>query len=196
MLVGMRAVVLIATLKREWMSNTETLASFLAERMRGRGIEVKMIRLVDSNIPPGTYSDMGEGDEWPAILSDIMDAEIVVFATPIWWNNMSSLMQRVVERLDELHDHVMRGEPSGLEQKRAGIVITGDSDGAQSVIAMLANFFNAVGLNLPPFATLSVLWDRQAKGKNPTREELLEKYKKEYASTADKMIVAMSAGKK
>jgi hypothetical protein len=79
-------------------------------------------------------------------------------------------------------------KPSGLENKKAGIIITGDSDGAQSIIASLANFFNAVGLELPPFATLSVLWEAQAKGKDTPREKLLEKYEKDYASTADKMI--------
>ena len=95
---------------------------------------------------------------------------------------------RVVERLDELHDKVIKGEPSGLEGKAAGVVITGDSDGAQSIIAALANFFNAIGLNLPPYATLSVLWAEQAKGKDTTREELYAKYEKDYAATADKMI--------
>jgi hypothetical protein len=32
-----------------------------------------------------------------------------------------------------------------------------------------------------------VLWERQAKGKSPTREELLSKYESDYAGTADKM---------
>jgi hypothetical protein len=74
-------------------------------------------------------------------------------------------------------------KPSGLENKKAGIVIPGDSDGVQSIIASLANFFNAVGLELPPFATLSVLWQAQAKNKDTPRQELLEKYEKDYAST-------------
>jgi multimeric flavodoxin WrbA len=131
---------------------------------------------------------MGEGDEWPGILEKVLDSEIVILATPIWWSNQSSLIQRVVERLDELHDKVLKGEPSLLEGKVGGIVITGDSDGAQHVIANLCNFFNAAGLLIPPYATLSVLWERQAKDKKPTREELLKKYESDYAETADKMI--------
>jgi multimeric flavodoxin WrbA len=184
----MKAIILLATLKKDGISNTQTLSEFLAEKMRARGIDVETVKLVDRNILPGTNSDMGSGDEWPSILQKILAAEIVIFATPIWWNNMSSLMQRVVERLDELHDQIMAGKSSGLENKKAGIVITGDSDGAQSVIASLANFFNAIGLSLPPFATLSVLWEGQAKGKTPTRAELIDKYEKDYASTADKMV--------
>lgn len=187
----MKAIILLATLKKEGLSNTETLSQFFAEKLAAKGVEVETVKLVDHNILPGTYSDMGAGDAWPAILERLLSADIVIFATPVWWNNMSSLMQRVVERLDELHDRIMEGKPSGLENKKAGIIITGDSDGAQSIIAGLANFFNAIGLNLPPYATLSVLWEGQAKNKNTPREELLEKYKKDYSSTADKMIAQL-----
>jgi multimeric flavodoxin WrbA len=187
----MKAIFLLATLKKEGLSNTETMLEFFAEKLAAKGVEVETVKLVDHNVLPGTYSDMGAGDEWPSILKRVLAADTIIFATPIWWNNMSSLMQRVIERLDELHDHLMEGKPSGLENKKAGIIITGDSDGAQSIIASLANFFNAIGLNLPPFATLSVLWEGQAKNKKTSRTELLKKYKKDYSSTADKMIAQL-----
>jgi hypothetical protein len=94
----------------------------------------------------------------------------------------------VIERLDELHDNVLEGKSSPLEGKVGGVVITGDSDGAEHIIGNLCNFFNAVGLLVPPYATLSVLWERQAKGKDPTKEELLQKYESDYAETADKLV--------
>jgi hypothetical protein len=46
----------------------------------------------------------------------------------------------------------------------------------------------SVGLLIPPYATLSVLWERQAKGANRTKDELLRKYESDHAETADKMI--------
>ena len=184
----MRATILLGTLKKTGLSNTETLCEFLARRMEGEGIRPEVVKLVSHRILPGTYSDMGGGDEWPGILEKVLGSEIVILATPIWWGNQSSLIQQVIERLDELHDEVMEGKPSRLEGKVGGVVITGDSDGAEHVIANVCNFFNAVGLLIPPYATLSVLWERQAKGKNPTREELLNKYEADYAETADKMI--------
>jgi multimeric flavodoxin WrbA len=184
----LKAVILLGTLKAEGLSNTETLSQFLKEKMARRRIDCSIIKLVDYNVPPGTCSDMGDGDDWPAILAKVLDSDVVIFATPIWWDNHSSLMQRVIERLDELHDKVLAGEPSPLEGKVGGIVITGDSDGAQHVIGNISNFFNAVGVTLPPYATLSVLWDRQAKGKTPTRQELLARYESDYGSTADRMI--------
>lgn len=181
------AVFLLGTLKASGLSHTETLCEFLAGRMEREGVRSEIVRLVDREIPPGTCSDMGEEDEWPGVLGKILAADIVVFATPIWWSSASSLIQRAVERLDELHDYVMEGRPSGLEGKVGGIVITGDSDGSQHVIGMLANFLNGIGLLIPPYATLSVLWERQAKGADPTKEELLRKYESDYAGTADRM---------
>ena len=189
----MHAIVLLGTLKTTALSNTETLCEFLAGRMQREGIDVDTVRLVDHRILPGTESHMGEGDEWPAILERLLRADIVIMATPIWWSNQSSLIQRVIERLDALHDKVLAGEPSPLEGKAGGIVITGDSDGAQHVIANICNFFNAIGMAVPPYATLSVLWERQAKHERPAKDELLQKYERDYARTADTMIRQLRA---
>lgn len=184
----MKATILLGTLKKSGLSNTETLCEFLSGRMEREGIRPETIKLVDRRVLPGTYSDMGEGDEWPNILRRVLDSDIVILATPIWWGNQSSEIQRVIERLDELHDKILEGHPSPLEGKAGGIVITGDSDGAEHVIGNFCNFFNAVGLLIPPYATLSVLWDGQAKDKEPSREALFAKYESDYAETADKMI--------
>lgn len=184
----MKAVILLGTLKTGGLSNTETLSEFFAEYLQKQKIDCTIVKLVEHNILAGTYSNMGAGDEWPAILKQILEAEIVIFATPIWWNNQSSEIQRVIERLDELHDEIMAGKKSKLAGKVGGIIITGDSDGAQHVIANLSNFYNAIGLTFPPFATLSVLWEGQAKGKKTSRKELLEKYHKDYADAAQKMV--------
>lgn len=184
----MKAIILNGTLKKTGLSNTEILAEFLAGVFRQQQIECSILKLVDLNILPGTYSDMGPGDDWPAILQQLLQADILIFATPIWWNNQSSEIQKIIERLDELHDEVLAGKSSRLDGKIGGIIITGDSDGAQHIIANLSNFFNAIGLLLPPYATLSVLWEGQAKKAKTTREELLQKYEEEYKSTAEKMV--------
>jgi len=187
----MRALILLGTLKKSGLSNTATLCEFLARRMERQGITCETVRLVEHSIKAGTYSDMGAGDEWPGILRRILDVEILVFATPIWWGNQSSEIQRVIERLDELHDEILAGKPSRLDGKLAAIVITGDSDGAEQIIGHLCNFFNAIGLLIPPYATLSVLSERQAKSASPTREELLSMYESDYAATADKLIAQL-----
>jgi multimeric flavodoxin WrbA len=189
----MKATILLGTLKREDLSSTATLCEFLVERMERAGIECETVKLIDYDIPPGTYSNMGPEDQWPLILAKLRSSDIIIFATPIWWSNQSSLIQRAIERLDELHDYLMAGKPSGLEGKVGGVVITGDSDGAQNIIGQICNFFNAIGLLIPPFATLSVLWEGHAKSATPMRDKLLAKYEKEYAKSAEKMIQQMVA---
>jgi multimeric flavodoxin WrbA len=184
----MKALILLATLKKNEPSNTETLSGFFTDKLSKKGVECETIKLVNENILPGTYSDMGKGDAWPAILDKILAAEILIFATPIWWGSHSSEMQKVVERLDNLHDEILAGQPSRLQNKVAGIIITGDSDGAEQLIGVLSNFMNAVGVLVPPYCTLSVLWEGQKKGAIRPKAELLQKYESEYASTADKMV--------
>lgn len=184
----MKAVILLATLKKEGLSNTGVLSEFLSGHFQKAGISCEIVRLVDHPVLPGTFHDMGPGDGWPAIREKILAAQIVIFATPVWWGNQSSELQRVIERMDAFHDEIMAGKPSRLEGKAGGVVITGDSDGAQHIIANVFNFFNAVGITVPPYASLSVLWEGQAKGKSPSREELMEKYEQEYAKTAETMV--------
>jgi multimeric flavodoxin WrbA len=53
-----------------------------------------------------------------------MVTDIVVFATPVWWGIQSSLIQRVIERLDEIHDEIMESGKSKLTNKVAGIIVT------------------------------------------------------------------------
>ena len=42
------------------------------------------VRVADLDIKPGVTSDEGDGDEWPALRRRILDADILVFGTPIW----------------------------------------------------------------------------------------------------------------
>lgn len=184
----MKALILLATLKKDKPSNTETLSRFLMDRMKEKGVDTELVKLVNHRILPGTKSDMGDGDEWPSILEKIFVADILIFATPVWWGSHSSEMQRVIERLDELHDEILQGKTSRLYRKIGGIVVTGDSDGAEHIIGNIANFFNAIGILFPPYATLTVLDKKQEKGSVATQEDLLQMYKKEYTKTADTMI--------
>ena len=184
----MKAIILLASLKKTGLSNTEVLSEFLAKQLELKNVQVEMIKLVNHTVLPGTYDNMGSGDQWPEILSKIIASDIIIFATPIWWGNMSSEMQRVIERLDNVHDEIMEGKKSRLENKVGGVVITGDSDGAQHIIADVANFYNAIGVIFPPYSSLSVMYDGQAKGAKTTREELMKKYEEDYTSTAEKMV--------
>jgi multimeric flavodoxin WrbA len=98
-----KALVINCTLKASpERSNIAALADIVAEALRQEDVEVSEVRAANHSILPGVESDMGEGDEWPGIRSQILEAEILVFATPTWLGHPSSIAQRVLERMDAM----------------------------------------------------------------------------------------------
>jgi multimeric flavodoxin WrbA len=182
----LKSVFLLGTLKASTeISNTQILSEFLANHLKSNDTESEIIRLADYNIKPGVFTSI-DSDDWPAIFEKILEAEIVIFATPVWWGSQSSLIQRVIERLDEIHDEIMNSGRSRLTNKVAGIVVSGDSDGAQHIIGNLANYFAALGLTFPPFGSLTVLWPGFAKKSNKSPKEIMKYLEDTYTSTAKK----------
>ncbi len=152
---SLQVLVLNASLKHgEEASNTEEVAAMVIDQMRMQAtVEEVHIRLADKNIPVGLGFKESEDDEWPAIVAEIQHADIILFATPIWWGGRSSLMQRVIERMDAFDEEVIAGGRAQLLNKIAGIVITGSEDGAQAVAAGLMEVLSFLNFTLPPQCT-------------------------------------------
>ena len=116
-----RAVFLLGTLKKKQvLSHTQVLCGVVAETLkRQENVESEIIRLRDYSIEPGTRTRIDD-DDWPDILEKMLAADIIIFATPIWWGIHSSLLQRAIERLDELNDEQLvpanRGSRTRLEE--------------------------------------------------------------------------------
>jgi multimeric flavodoxin WrbA len=103
---------------------------------------------------------MGEGDAWPGIREQILDADILVFATPTWLGHMSSVAQRVLERLDaELSVTDDEGRPH-LTGKVAVVAVVGNEDGAHKIIADSFQALNDVGFTIP--AQAGTYWNGEA----------------------------------
>jgi multimeric flavodoxin WrbA len=173
---NLKAVILLGTLKpKNHHSNTRTLCNLLIEKLKDENVETELIYLSEFNILPGVESDMGEGDEWPEILKKVLETDILIFATPIWWGIQSSLIQRVIERMDALNDELLETGKSELANKIGGIVITGAEDGAEHIIGNLCNFMIWNGLTIPPASSLSWLGDPG----ESSQEGLLRKFKED-----------------
>jgi multimeric flavodoxin WrbA len=162
----------------------------VVECLRENDVASRIIRLADYDIPPGTKSRVAKVDDWPGILEQVVASDILVFATPIWWGNHSSLMQRVIERLDELHDELLETGKSRLNNKIGGIVITGEEDGEQHITGSISNFFLNMGLTLPPHCSLSY----QGSYTRATKKSLAKKFREEkkIADGAEKMAKNLS----
>ena len=128
----LNVLVLNASLKHEpELSNTGELASLVLEEIGALApINADAVRLSDSILPVGLGFREAQEDDWPGLVTRIKAADIVLFCTPIWWGGRSSLMQRVIERLDALDEEYSATGRSAIRGKVAGIVITGSEDGA------------------------------------------------------------------
>lgn len=149
-----KTLVLNASLKHgnnEAPSNTEELSQLVLDNMAKHGeVKSEIVRLADFNIEVGLGFKESESDQWPEIVEKIKAADVVIFATPIWWGQRSSLMQRIIERMDAFDEEVIAGGRSALLNKVAGVVITGSEDGAQQVLGSILEVLTFMNFTIPP----------------------------------------------
>ena len=64
-------------------------------------IKTEIIRLADEEIPHGLSARESKDDDWPKIAKKMIESDIIIFSTPIWWGNISNLMQKIIIRRAE-----------------------------------------------------------------------------------------------
>ncbi|WP_244246846.1 flavodoxin family protein [Nocardioides euryhalodurans] len=97
----LRALVLAGTLKPSPApSSTFTLGQQVLDALEEHGTAGEVVRGVDHHIRWGVSTDEGGGDAWPRIRQLVIDADILVLATPIWMGQPASVCKMVLERLD------------------------------------------------------------------------------------------------
>ena len=102
-------------------SSSDLMARQVLAELAKHGVTGDVVRVVDHDVRPGVEIDMGDGDAWPAIREQLMAADILIVSTPTWVGHMSSVAQRVLERLDgELSETDDSGRPlPGAGRRRA-----------------------------------------------------------------------------
>ncbi|WP_062311419.1 flavodoxin family protein [Demequina rhizosphaerae] len=155
------AVVVNCTLKPSpTLSHTQGLLEVAIAVMRAQGVAVDIIRAVDHVIAPGVYPDMREDvpgggqdrDDWPALASRILDADILLLGTPIWLGDKSSVATRVIERLYGLSGDLNDRGQYLYYGRAAGVVVTGNEDGAKHVAMNVLYSLQHLGYTIPPNA--------------------------------------------
>lgn len=146
----MHATVLNCSLKSgDTPSNTQLLADSVIEALASYDVDTEVFRLTDLVIPPGVETDLEGGDEWPRVHDALTRSEILVVATPTWVGRPSSLAQRALERMDAM---ISETDPEGRPvayNRVAGVVVTGNEDGAHHVISEMAGGLGDIGYTVP-----------------------------------------------
>ncbi|HET8884254.1 MAG TPA: NAD(P)H-dependent oxidoreductase [Candidatus Saccharimonadales bacterium] len=169
-------------------SSSDVLAQQVLDELSQYNVSGSIIRVVDYNIMPGVKTDMGEGDDWPKLRQQMLEADIFIIATPTWVGHMSSVAQRVIERLDaELSETDSQGRLLTYG-KVAAVVVVGNEDGAHKISADLFQSLNDVGFTIA--AQNSTYWNDHAMGSTDYKD--LNETPKEVAST-NKSLAANAA---
>ena len=144
------AVALVCTLTPSPApSSSELMARHVLDRLERHGVRTSSVRVVDHDVKPGVQVDMGGGDAWPALRRRVLDADILVLATPIWMGHPCSIAQRVLERLDaDLAETDEQGRPV-MYGRTAIVAVVGNEDGAHKTIADMTQALNDVGFTVP-----------------------------------------------
>lgn len=146
----MKALVINCSLKPSTSdSNTQVLAQVVIDSLRSGGVEVETIRLADHDVKPGVETDMGDGDQWPAVHAKLLDAQILIVATPTWVGRPSSIAQRLLERMDAMLSETDDQERPVAYNRVAGVVVTGNEDGAHHVISEISGGLGDIGYTVP-----------------------------------------------
>ncbi len=159
--MALSALALNCTLKSTGdESSTEVLLRQLLEAFEQHDVTGDVVRVVDHDVRPGITSDEGDGDEWPALRSRVLAADILVLATPIWLGKPSSVCHRVLERMDAfLGEEDDRGRI--VTSDRVAVVVTvGNEDGAHHVAAELYQALADLGFTIP--ASAQTYWVGEA----------------------------------
>ena len=153
----LRALYINGTLTRSpGESHTELLIETSRAIMDAHGIKTDVVRTVDHDIATGLYPDMRPHgwpvDDWPGIYEQVLAADILVLAGPIWLGDNSSQTKKVIERL-----YASTGELNDAGQRIfygrvGGCLITGNEDGIKHCAMNLLYSLQHLGYTIPPQA--------------------------------------------
>jgi multimeric flavodoxin WrbA len=162
--MALKALALNGTLKSSGgdPSSTDRMLRLIAEAMAKEGVETEAIRLADHNILPGVTSNEGKGDAWPEIRKMVLKADILVFGTPIWMGQSSSVAKRALERMDAFLEETVEDGRMVSYGRVAAVAVVGNEDGAHHVSAEVYQALNDVGFTIP--ANAVAYWVGEAMG--------------------------------
>jgi multimeric flavodoxin WrbA len=160
----LNALVLCCSLKPSPApSSSELLGREVLAALADHDVTGEVVRIVDENVKFGVSTDEGDGDGWPGVRARLLDAQILVIATPIWMGQPSSVCKMVLERLDaELSETDDEGRLLTYG-KVAVVAVVGNEDGAHHVTAEVLQALNDVGFSAA--AGAATYWVGEAMGK-------------------------------
>ena len=177
------------TKTRSRKSSTDAMIGVLAEAFAAHDVKVtETIRIADHNVAWGVSSNEGPGDDWPAIRAKILAHDILIFGTPIWMGQASSVAKLVLERMDAFLSETDEAGRMPSYSKVAVAAIVGNEDGAHWASSQIFQSLNDTGWTIP--AVAACYWVGEAMGSTDFKD--LEHRPRKVSQTAG-MVAANAA---
>jgi multimeric flavodoxin WrbA len=153
----LRAMFINCTLKRSpEQSHTQGLVDVSRGIMEQHEVATSVVRAVDLDIATGVWPDMTEhgwpSDEWPQLYPQVLDADILVLAGPIWLGDNSSVMKKIIERLYACSHLLNDAGQYAYYGRVGGCLITGNEDGVKHCAMNVLYSLQHLGYTIPPQA--------------------------------------------
>lgn len=155
------AIAINCSLKSDGNSSTDAMIAVLVEHFAKLGVTAsETIRIAAHDVKWGVASDMGQGDAWPAIRAKILAHDILIFGTPIWMRQASSVAKLCLERMDAFLSETDDKGRMPSYSKVAVAAIVGNEDGAHWATSQLFQSLNDTGWTIP--ASAACYWVGEA----------------------------------
>ncbi|MDK2973769.1 MAG: hypothetical protein PWP08_140 [Methanofollis sp.] len=98
--------------------NTAHLVGYILEKVQMAGIETEFISLADKEIKPCTGCEkcketkwcVIEGDDWNAIATRMLEAEVVILGSPTYYYDINGQLKNLIDRMYSFyHDRKLAG---------------------------------------------------------------------------------------
>jgi multimeric flavodoxin WrbA len=170
MKVGIRMIILNGSSREN--GNTEQLVNILVD-----GIDHEMINLREYSIQPINDQRHVEGgftpinDDYYNIIEKVLNAETIVFATPVYWYGMSGVLKDFVDRFSQLLRDSNLNFKERIKNKKMIVVTVGGDNPKIKALPLIQQFeyiFNFIGASFDSYiigagnAPGEVLQDEQA----------------------------------
>ncbi len=147
----MKTVILFGSPRKD--GNTIQLATAVSDALKGKGGNVRMLYLNDLNVRPcqACMKCLKKGgckinDDMKDIRKYILESDLIVYATPIYWYGPSTQLKAVMDRSLAFMDEQFN---SRIKGKKAITLITYADDGAEAsepILGMFRKTFALLGL--------------------------------------------------
>lgn len=142
--------------------NTCRLLRIALEVAKREGAHTKLINLYDYDIKPclGCLADIQEACRYPCVIDDdmkqlydeILKADGLIIATPIYWFGVSGILKNFIDRLTALENMIFVEGRSWLEGKVLGVIAVGNDSGDIEALSHIVLALNFMGLIVPPWS--------------------------------------------